>query len=200
MSVVDFLNSLIGKGVNLTPERIRQEEIRASVREDKLLKKIEKLDKEKEEIFHKGARTSSRALRMQLARQFQNKSGQIKMYEVELMILNKEITTLVALRIALERARAKKRNISKLLSRLNLAEIDKMLTDERISTELYLEKLENVLSTVTEEARDIVSDLDKEGKEIMQIWEKLDEGEIPSPEEGLKQADQVIKRRIKEEE
>jgi hypothetical protein len=122
------------------------------------------------------------------------------MYEVELMILNKEITTLVALRIALERARAKKRNISKLLSQLNLAELDKMLTNERISTELYLEKLENVLSTVTEEAKDIVSDLDKEGREIMQIWEKLDEGEIPSPEEGLKQADRVIKKRIKEEE
>jgi hypothetical protein len=72
------------------------------------------------------------------------------------------------------------------------------LEDDKITQEMYLEKLNNVLSTVTDNASQITETLGKEGNDVMQVWQKMDEGEIDNFEDGLKMADKAVRAREKE--
>ena len=71
------------------------------------------------------------------------------------------------------------------------------LEDDKITQEMYLEKLNSVLSTVTDGAREITEDLGKEGSEFMDVWQKMDDGEIDSFADGLKLADRAVRQKEK---
>ena len=62
---------------------------------------------------------------------------------------NKEITTISALKLALERRHNNKEGVSRILERVDEAKLMTYLEDDKISQEMYLEKLNGVLSTVT---------------------------------------------------
>lgn len=184
MSLMDWIKSRKG----LTLETVKREGIRADIRERQKLAKLEAMEKEREAIFHRGSQERSPVRRRQLARQYDLRSRGVQMLERELAILSKEITTLNALQSALERSRVGKEGASKLLMRMNEAELATMLEDEKISSELYMEKLGDVLGAVHEDARAMVTELGNEGSEVMNIWQKMDEGEIETFEAGIQQA------------
>ena len=71
------------------------------------------------------------------------------------------------------------------------------LEDDKISQEMYLEKLNGVFSTVTEGANQITEELGKEGSEVMDVWQKMDEGEIENFSDGLKLADRAVREKEK---
>ena len=50
---------------------------------------------------------------------------------------------------------------------------------------------------VTDGATQITEDLGKEGSEVMDVWQKMDEGEIDSFADGLKLADKAVRRKEK---
>jgi hypothetical protein len=52
---------------------------------------------------------------------------------------------------------------------------------------------------VTEGSRHLFEDLGKEGNEVMNVWQKMDEGEIDSFEDGLKEADRAVRAKEKGE-
>jgi hypothetical protein len=163
---------------------VKREEIKLGIRENQTITKLEKLEKEREEIFSKGR---------QLARLYEIKSGGVKTLERELNILSKELTTISALKLALERRQSAKDGIGHLLNRVDETELVMLLEDDKISQEMYVEKLNEALSTVTEGSRHLFEDLGKEGDEVMNVWQKMDDGEIDSFEDGLKEADKAIR-------
>ncbi|HEY3225540.1 MAG TPA: hypothetical protein VGK61_00930 [Planctomycetota bacterium] len=172
---------------------VKREEIKLGIRENQTITKLEKLEKEREEIFAKGSKIKSPSRRRQLARLYDVKSGGVKMLERELNVLSKELTTISALRVALERRESAKEGIGHLLNRVDEAELVTLLEDDKITQEMYVEKLNEALSTVTEGSRHLFEDLGKEGDEIMQVWQKMDDGEIESFEDGLKEADKAVR-------
>jgi hypothetical protein len=125
------------------------------------------------------------------------KSTGVKTLERELSILSKEITTISALKLALERRVTGKDGVSRILERVDEARLMTYLEDDKISQEMYLEKLNGVLSTVTDGATQITEDLGKEGSEVMDVWQKMDEGEIENFADGLKLADKAVRQKEK---
>jgi hypothetical protein len=125
------------------------------------------------------------------------KSTGVKTLERELSILSKEITTISALKMALERRTTGKEGVTRILERVDEARLMTYLEDDKISQEMYLEKLNSVLSSVTDGASQITEDLGKEGSEVMDVWQKMDEGEIDSFADGLKLADKAVRRKEK---
>jgi hypothetical protein len=179
---------------------VRREEIRLGIKENQTLGKLEKLEKEREEIFARGMKMKSPAHRRQLARLYEAKAGGVKTLERELSLLSKELTTISALKLALERQQSSREGVSKVLRRVDEAQLMTYLEDDKISQEMYLEKLNNVLSAVTDNAHQITESLGKEGAEVIDVWQKMDEGEIDSFEDGLKLADKAVRAREKERE
>ena len=194
MGVLDWLKKTGQKG--LTLEQVKREEIRLGIRESQSLGKMEKMEKEREEIFAQGSRIRSPLKRRQLARTYEMKTRQGQMMERELAMISKELTTLSALRLALERKQVGREGLSRLLMRVDEVQLMGMLEDDKISSEMYMEKLNDVLGVVTDAASDITQEVGTEGNEVMQVWQKMDEGEIESYEAGLKEARSAVNERI----
>jgi hypothetical protein len=184
MGLMDWVRARRG----LTLEAVRREAIRLDIRERQKLAKLEALEREREAIFHRGSQERSPVRRRQLARQYELRTRTVGQLERELAILSKEITTIGALQSALERTRLGREGAGRLLMKMDEAELATLLEDEKISSELYLEKLGDVLGVVQEDGRSIVAELGQEGGEVMNIWQKMDEGEIESFEDGIRQA------------
>ena len=194
MGLFEFLGV---KKKELNLEQVKREEIKLGIRETQTLSKLEKLEKEREDIFSKGMKIKSPPRRRQLARLYELKSSGVKTLERELSILSKEITTISALKLALERRSTSKDGVQRILERVDEARLMTFLEDDKISQEMYLEKLNGVLSTVTDGAAQITEDLGKEGSEVMDVWQKMDEGEIENFADGLKLADKAVRQKEK---
>ncbi len=183
----------------LTLDQVKREEIRLTIRENQTLARLEKQEKEREDIFAKGSKIKAPARRRQLARLYEMKSSGIKTLERELAVISKELTTISALKLALERQQMSRDGVSRLLNRVDEAKLMTYLEDDKISQEMYLEKLDNVLSSVSEGASQITRQLGKEGGEVMEVWQKMDEGEIENFEDGFKLADRKVREREQRE-
>lgn len=197
MSILDIFKR--GNLPTLTLPNVKREEIRLCVRENQTLTKLEKLEKEKEEIFSRGTKIKSPSRRRQLARLYEMKAGGVKMLERELTLISKELTTLSAVKLMLERRAMAKDGIQRLLHRLDESELAALLENDKIGTEMYVEKLNSLLSTVTEDAQTLAQEIGQEGQDVMKVWERMDEGEIQSFEDGLKMADKIVKERSRKE-
>jgi hypothetical protein len=197
MGMLEFLGV---KRKDLTLDQVKREEIKLGIRETQTLSKLEKLEKEREDIFSKGMKIKSPPRRRQLARVYEMKSSGVKMLERELSVISKELTTVSALKLALERQQMSKDGVSRLLDRVDEAKLMTALEDDKITQEMYVEKLNSVLSTVTDNAHQITEDLGREGSEVMDVWQKMDEGEIDNFEDGLKLADRKVRERDRKSE
>jgi len=197
MGMLEFLGL---KRKELSLDQVKREEIKLGIRENQTLSKLEKLEKEREDIFARGMKIKAPSRRRQLARLYEMKASGVKMLERELSVTSKELTTIAALKLALERQQMSKDGVSRLLNRVDEAQLMGALEDDKISQEMYLEKLNGVLSTVTDGAAQITEDLGKEGSEVMNVWQRMDEGEIESFQDGLKLADRAVREREKKSE
>jgi hypothetical protein len=181
----------------ITAQDIRLEKIRLEQKEKKMASEIESLSKEKEELFRKGADTSSKSLRMIYARKFEECTKRLQLAERESIRLWKEVRVITALNHVYEHTRGS--GGERLLSRLTDAQIMdvmKLIDADDIKGEVFNERLDQIMGVV--EASDSNKEpIGAEGKEILGIWEKMDEGAMEL-EEGLKKADEEVKRKSKE--
>lgn len=181
----------------ITGQEIRLEKIRLERREQKMAAELEKLSKEKEELFRKGAETSSRSLRMIYARKFEETTKRLQMMEVESHRLWKQVRLIAALEFAYERSG--RGTDSSLLGRLGerqVAELLKLLDADDVRGQVFMDRLDEIMGTVDaafgkEEA------IGEEGREILRVWEKMDEGALEF-EEGLKKASEEAKKKQQE--
>jgi hypothetical protein len=189
MSILDLFRRR-----KITAQDVRLEKIRLENREKKLAAEIDALSREKEEIFRKGAETTSKQLRVVYARRFEESTRRLSLLERESVRIWKMVRLITALHHAFEHSG--KGPGSNLLSRLSdaqMAEIIRMIEADEIRGEVFSEKLDEMVGMVEgiESQREGVGE---EGQEILRVWEKMDEGEIEF-EEGLKEASEKEKEK-----
>jgi hypothetical protein len=188
MSILGKIFTKGKKGLtDLGLEEIRVEEKRLEIRENQHLRQIEKYDKLREDVFHQGAKNKSPARRRIYARRFGDYSQRIGMIERELTRVVKELMTLTRVRGILERQRQiPSQNILQRLKEEDLLKLTTLLEDDKISEEVYLQKLDLMLGVVNDPAYES-QDIGNEGLEVLKTWEQMDEGEVEF-DEGLKGA------------
>jgi len=188
MSILGTIFTKGKKGLtSLGLEEIRVEEKRLEIRENQHLRQIEKYDKLREEVFHQGVKNKSPARRRIYARRFGDYSQRVSMIERELTRVVKELMTLTRVRSILERQRqVPVQNVLQRLKEEDLMKLTTLLEDDRISEEVYLQKLDLMLGVVNDPAYES-ADIGNEGLEVLKTWEQMDEGELEFGE-GLKEA------------
>ena len=188
MSILGKIFTKGKKGLtDLGLEEIRVEEKRLEIRENQHLRQIEKYDKLREDVFHQGAKNKSPARRRIYARRFGDYSQRIGMIERELTRVVKELMTLTRVRGILERQRQiPSQNVLQRLKEEDLLKLTTLLEDDKISEEVYLQKLDLMLGVVNDPAYES-QDIGNEGLEVLKTWEQMDEGEMEFGE-GLKEA------------
>jgi hypothetical protein len=189
MSILGQIFTKGKKGLTgLGLEEIRVEEKRLEIRENQHLRQIEKYDKLREEVFHQGAKNKSPARRRIYARRFGDYSQRIGMIERELSRVVKELMTLTRVRGILERQRQvpTATNILQRMKEEDLMKLTTLLEDDKISEEVYSQKLDLLLGVVNDPAYES-ADIGNEGLEVLKTWEQMDEGELEFGQ-GLKEA------------
>ncbi len=178
---------------DLSLEEIRVEEKRLEIRENQHLHQIEKYDKLREDVFHQGAKCKSPARRRIYARRFGDYSQRVGAIERELTRVVKELMTLTRVRGILERQREiPVQNVLQKLSEEDVVRLTSLLEDDKITEEVYLQKLDSLLGVVNDPAYES-ADIGTEGMEVLKTWEQMDEGELEF-DEGLKEATQREKQ------
>ena len=87
-----FLQLIGVKQKNLSLEQVKREEIKLGIRENQTLSKLEKIEKEREDIFAKGMKIKAPSRRRQLARLYDAKSAGVKNMERELALIKVRAT------------------------------------------------------------------------------------------------------------
>ncbi|MBI4563921.1 MAG: hypothetical protein HY716_04410 [Planctomycetes bacterium] len=191
MSIIEKIFRRRRKLTDLSLEELRIEEKRLEIRENQHINQIDRLEKQREETFNQGAKTKSPPRRRIYARRFNELSQRLGMIERDLSRVVKELMTLNRVRVILERQRQipGQRNVLENLSEKDLGRITTLLEDDRISEEVYLQKLDLMLGVVHEPAYE-TQEIGSEGMEVLKTWEAMDEGELDF-DEGLKEASQA---------
>lgn len=198
--MLDFLKEMFGhkRGITEIPiEEIRLEERRKEVRENQLIAQVEKMDKEKEEIFREGAKCKSAERRKIYARRFNDLMTRIKFADRDLNMVSKELMLLGRIRAIRERSSTQTSSILSNLNEKNMTEIAKLLENEKITEEMFLTKCDELLGIANDPAY-AMEDLGKEGSSVMKAWEAMDEGQMDF-DSGLKEAEGKPKEKEKPE-
>ena len=188
MSIIDKIFRRRKRLTDLSLEELRVEEKRLEIRENQHINQVDKLEKQREEIFNQGSKTKSPARRRIYARRFNETSQRVSIVERDLSRVVKELMTLNRIRVILERQRQVpgSKNLLANLTDEDLGKITSLLEDDRIGEEVYLGKLDLVLGVVNDPAYD-TQDIGNEGMEVLKTWEAMDEGDLDF-DQGLKEA------------
>jgi hypothetical protein len=192
MAILDLF-----KKKKITGQDIRLEKIRLERREKKMGEELEKLSKDKEEIFKKGSETTSKALRMIYARKFEETTKRLQMLEIESHRLWKQLRLVTALEYAFERTgRGTESGLLAKLGDRQVAELLKLIDQDDVRGQVFMDRMDEILGTV-DAALGKEQAIGEEGKEILRVWEKMDEGSLEF-EEGLKKASEEAEKKQKE--
>lgn len=187
MSIMGRLLRRKKKLTDFSVDELRVEEKRLEIRENQHINQIEKYDKIREDIFHQGAKTKSPSRRKIYARRFNETCTRLQMIERDLGRVVKELMTLGRVRGIMERKKSgKTENILQKLTEEDMVRLTTLLEDDKISGEVYMQKLDGVLGMVNDPAYE-TDDLGEAGSDVLKTWERMDEGDLEF-DEGLREA------------
>jgi hypothetical protein len=196
MALLDWLTGKHKSLSSMNRQELRRQELMLDKECSQLLKRIEKIGNEKQALFDRGAGEKLPELRRMLAQQFEVKTSEQLMISRQLNIRSKESMTVTRLRLLRENAERAKAFGSKLgmVSEKDLIRLGKLIETDAISTEMYQKRLDEILS-LGAEVDEGAAGLSEAGRQVMDIWEKMDTGLIADKTEAFDEAD----RRVREQ-
>jgi hypothetical protein len=175
---------------------LRRHEIRMEKERDRMLQRVRKLAREKQAIFEDGRNEKTPEVRAALASQFELKTSEQLMVSRHLNIRSKELLTVSKLRMIRENSEQARRSGDQLgmIGELDVAKIERLIENDAVTSEMYQERLDSILSVVTgvDEGTPGVS---AAGQEVLDIWSKLDDGAIQDKDVGFDEADRRVRGR-----
>ena len=195
MGLLDWLPKRPKPLTQMNRKELRIQELRLKRERTRMLNLVEKLAKEKQGLFERGAKETMPEIRRMLAQEFEMKTTEQLMTSRQLNIRSKEMLTVSRLRMLRENADRAKSTGGKLglISEKDIIRLGKLIESENITTEMYQERLDDILSAgAVEEGASGLSDA---GQTVMNIWEKMDTGAIADSNEAFDEAD----RRVREQ-
>jgi len=180
----------------MTRQELRRQELLLEKDRAQLLRRIEKLAQEKQALFQRGATEKTPEVRRMLAQEFELKTSEQLMLSRQLNIRSKEMMTVSRMRMLRENSERAKAYGGKLgmVSEKDLIRLGQMIENDAITTEMYQQRLDEILSLGAEVDEGGMG-LSEAGRQVMDIWEKMDTGLIADQAEAFDEAD----RRVREQ-
>lgn len=179
----------------MTRTELRRQEILLDRDRTQLLRKIEKIAKDKHTLFARGAEEKTPELRRMLAQEFELKTTEQLMIARQLNIRSKEMMTVSRMRMMRENAeRAGQSSKLGLISEGDLLKLAKLIESDSIRSEVYQERLDEIL-LVGAEVDEGAAGLSNAGQSVIDVWDRMDRGQIEDQTEAFDEAD----RRVREQ-
>jgi hypothetical protein len=196
MALLDWLTKRKKPLSAMTRAELRRQELLLGKERDRLLNRVTKLAKSKQEIFERGAGEKTPEVRRVLAQQFESMTTEQLMLARQLNVRSKEIMTVSRLRMIRENAERTIGVGGRLgrISEKDILRLGQLIENDAIKAEAYQERLDEVLS-LGAEVDEGAAALSDAGQTVMNIWDKMDSGVIQDRAEAYDEAD----RRVREQ-
>lgn len=196
MGLLDWLTSKRKPLSKMTRQELRTQELLLEKERNVLLKRVEKLSREKQTLFQRGAQEKSPEVRRVLAQEFELKTTEQLMVSRQLNVRGKEMLTVSRLRMLRENAERNKLTGDRIgmIGERDLLTLSKLVEDDAVTTEMYQERLDQLLE-VGAGVSEGTSGLSEAGQAVMDIWDKVDKGSLADVNEAFDEAD----RRVREQ-
>ena len=196
MQFVEWLTKRRKPLSKLTRSELRRKELLLEKDRTRLMNRIRKLDAEKQQIFQQGATEKSPELRLAYAQQFELRTTEQLMVSRQLNIRSKELLTVSRFRMLRENADRAGEAGNKLgmISESDILKLGTMIESDGIRSEAYQERLDEILGTAAE-IDEGAKALSESGQAVMEIWDRMDVGDINDGEEAFDEADRRVRER-----
>ncbi len=196
MSFLDWLVKKKKPLSKMTRSELRRQELLLEKDRNQLLKRVKKLATDKQDMFNKGAAEKTPEVRKTLAQEFELKSTEQLMLSRQLNIRSKEMLTVSRLRMIRENHERAKAAGSRfgLISEMDVIKLGKLIENDAVTTEIYQERLDRLLE-IGAGVDEGAAGLSEAGQEVLNIWDKMDQGVFADAPEAFDEAD----RRVREQ-
>ena len=175
---------------------LRAQEMLLENERNRMQAKINKLAQDKQHVVERGAKEKTPELRRTFAQQYDLLHTEQMMLSRHLNIRSKELLTVSRLRILRESAQrsALGSGIMPTIRENDLAVIEKLIENDAISSEMYQERLDQILQ-VGIEADAASAGVSPAAEELMKIWDDMDHGLIKDTKEASDEAERRVRER-----
>lgn len=181
---------------NMSAAELRAQEMLLESERNRMQARVGKLAREKQQVIEQGAKEKTPELRRTLAQQFDLLHTEQMMLSRHLNIRSKELLTVGRMRMLRETAQRAGRTVGEgfTIRESDLATIEKLIESDSISTEVYQERLDEILR-LGHEADKAGAGVSEAGQEIMKVWEALDAGLIKDSQAAFDEAEKRVREK-----
>lgn len=196
MNFLDWLTKRQKPLSKMSRRELRRQELLLEKDRNQLLLRVQKIAKEKQELFQRGAGEKAPEVRRVYAQQFELKTSEQLMIARQLNVRSKEVMTVSRLRMLRENAERSRAAGDRfgMISEKDIIRLGRLIERDAITAEVYQERLDEILS-LGAEADETGQALTAAGKTVMNIWERMDDGSLSDANEAFDEAD----RRVREQ-
>jgi hypothetical protein len=177
---------------------LRAQEMLLENERNRMQAKLQRLAEQKQKIVDRGAKERTPEMRRTLAQQYDLLHTEQMMIGRHLNIRSKELLTVSRLRMLRENAQRAGLAAGPIVSirEADLATIEKLIESDAVSSEMYQERLDEILRIGVEADEAAAAGVSSAGQEVMRIWEDMDAGLIQG-EEAFDEAERRVREREK---
>ena len=195
MNLIDWLTNRRKPLSRMSRQELRTQELTLKKERNLLMKRVQKLGRDKQKLFEQGADEKSAEVRRMLAQEFELRTTEQLMISRQLNVRSKEMLTVSRLRMIRENhERTKAGSGLGMISERDLMGLTKLIENDAISTEMYQERLDELMK-IGAEVDEGATGVSEAGQAVMDIWDKMDTGTIADATEAFDEAD----RRVREQ-
>lgn len=175
---------------------LRAQEMLLNSERDRMMARIQKLAQDKQAVIEKGAKEKTPEMRRTFAQQYDLLHTEQMMLSRHLNIRSKEALTVSRLRMLRETAgRAGIGTLGKGLIRDgDLALIERLIESDKVTTEIYQERLDAILQAGHEADKEAAG-LSPASAELLRVWNDMDAGLIKDSAAAFDEAERRVRER-----
>ncbi len=175
---------------------LRAQEMLLENERNRMQAKVRQLATQKQQLIDQGAKEKTPEVRRTLAQQYDLLHTEQMMVARQLNIRGKELLTIARLRMLRENQPTTRLGTTGRVAirEGDLATIARLIENDQITTEMYQERLDQILDTA-HEADAGTAGLSPAGQEVLRIWNDLDAGLIKDTAAAFDEAEKRVRER-----
>jgi hypothetical protein len=180
----------------MSVSELRAQEMLLENERNRMQAKMTRLAKDKQKIIEQGAKEKTPELRRTYAQQFDLLHTEQMMISRHLNIRSKELLTVSRLRMLRESAQRARVSVGPLptIRESDLATIERLIENNKITTEMYQERLDEILQIGVEADEAAAAGVSPAAQELLKVWNDMDAGLIKD-NEAFDEAEKRVRER-----
>ena len=196
MNFFEWLTTKRKTLARMSVAELRAQEMLLDNERNRMHAKMAKLAKDKQKLVNQGAKEKTPELRRTYAQQYDLLHTEQMMLGRHLNIRSKEALTVSRLRMLRETSQMSRARAGSgvLIRESDLATIERLIENDRISSEVYQERLDEILRA-GQEADEATAGVSPAAQELLRVWDDMDAGLIKDSEAAFDEAEKRVRER-----